>query len=113
MIPSVIVAGKSDPFVQIVLVPEENFSGVTNNLSTKVVNEELYPLFEETFKMCVIYLVYKNQEKCDRCIHPIFFIRKLPKEMMNSSGAFLRLVVYDHDFLRKNEFLGGNFFVLH
>lgn len=31
--------------------------------------------------------------------------RKVSQEMMRS-GGYLRLVIYDHDFLRKNEFLG-------
>ncbi|XP_021963043.1 protein unc-13 homolog 4B [Folsomia candida] len=85
-LPSADSNGKSDPFVQVGFVPEENFPGLSV-LSTKVVKEDLYPIFEEKFNI------------------------KVSQEMMRS-GGYLRLVIYDHDFLRKNEFLGEAFLPL-
>ncbi|XP_076855477.1 protein unc-13 homolog D [Brachyhypopomus gauderio] len=79
--------GSSDPFVQLSLEPKHIFPQVEPR-STKIINCELNPLFEESFEFLV------TLEQCQ------------------SPGACLMVTVLDHDTLRSDDFEGEAFLSL-
>lgn len=50
------ITGKCDPYVKIRLLPEEKFAEIKAP-KTHVQKETLFPLFDETFNMLVMYLI--------------------------------------------------------
>lgn len=52
----VFITGKCDPYIKIRLLPEEKFAEIKAP-KTHVQKETLFPLFDETFNMLVMYLI--------------------------------------------------------
>jgi len=50
------ITGKCDPYIKIRLLPEEKFAEIKTP-KTHVQKETLFPLFDETFNMLVMYLI--------------------------------------------------------
>lgn len=51
-----LITGKCDPYVKIKLLPEEKFAEIKAP-KTHVQKETVFPLFDETFNMLVMYLI--------------------------------------------------------
>ncbi|XP_065899170.1 BAI1-associated protein 3-like isoform X2 [Dysidea avara] len=72
--------GYSDPFVDIVLMPERRFK--IKSVKTDFKSKDLNPTYYKEFKI------------------------KVKENLLDMSGSVLTLTVYDHDYITRNEFAG-------